>query len=108
MQLLALDETLGQQNLRMLQTQGQTHQEIAIILLTPESEIAARRSIAESFLPIQRTNGRFDVMRAHPARIQAADDRPHARARNAIDRDFQIFKDFEYADVRDAASAAAR
>ena len=107
LQFLALDESLGQKNLPVLQAQRQSHQEIPIILLAPERQIATRRRIAERLLPIDRAHRQIDVVRAHPARVQTTHDGAHAGAGNAIDGNSQLFEDLEDADVRHAARPAA-
>jgi hypothetical protein len=66
LQLLALDESLRQQDLAVLQTQRQAHQEIAVVLFAPEGEITARRRVAEGFLPIERAHGVGDLATVIP------------------------------------------
>ena len=107
LQFLALDQPLRQQDLAVLQTQRQAHQEVTIVLLAPEREIAPRRRVAKSLLPVDRAHGFVDVVRTHAAGIQTADHGAHAGARDAIDGYLELFENFEHADVRHAARAAA-
>ena len=85
LQLLALNEPLGQENLAVLQAERQTHQKIPVILLAPEGQVAARRRIAERLLPIDRAHRRLNLCGGHAAGIQATDDGAHAGAGNAVD-----------------------
>ena len=91
----------------VLDTQRQTHQVIAVVLLAPEGQIAPRRGVAERLLPVNGAHGGLDLGGGHAARIQAADHGAHAGARDAVDRDFQLLQDLEHADVRHSARAAA-
>ncbi len=108
LQLLPLDETLGQQDFPVLESERQPDQEIPVILLTPESQIAARRRIAKGLLPIDRAHGGIDLLGRHAAGIQAADHGAHAGAGDAVDGNFEFLENLEHADVRHAARAAAR
>ncbi len=108
LQFLALNEALGQEDVIVLETQGQANQEIAVILFAPEVQIPARRRVAERLLPIHRTHGGFDLCSRHAARIQAAHHGAHAGAGDAVDGYLQLLDDPEHPDVRHAAGAAAR
>ena len=91
----------------MLQSERQAHQKVAVVLLAPEGQIAARRRVAERLLPVDRAHGGFDLGGGHAARVQAADHGAHAGARDAIDRNLQLLQDLEDPDMRHAAGAAA-
>ena len=107
LEFLPLYESLGEEDVVMLQSEWQAHQEVPVILLASEGQIPARRCIAERLLPVDRAHGGFDVGGGHAARVQSADHGAHAGARDAIDRHFELLEDLEYADVRHTARTAS-
>src|SRR3569833_3406248 len=80
--------------------QRKLDQKIQILLLAPQGEVLARGPVAESVLPIERGDEALDLTGRVAAGVEAAYYRPHARARNRIDRDVLLFQPLQDADMR--------
>src|SRR3569833_87167 len=80
--------------------QRKLDQKILILLLAPQGEVLARGPVAESVLPIERGDDALDLTGRESAGVEAAYYRPHARARNRIDRDVLLFQHLQDADMR--------
>lgn len=82
--------------------------ETAVVLgLAPHRHLGAGRRVVEDVAPVRRRDQALHPRDRRSGRVRAADDRPHARARDAVDRHAQVLEDLEHADVRRAARAAA-
>ena len=66
-----------------------------------------RRVVVEDVDPVGRADDLLQLRGAVAGRVEAADDRAHGRARDAVDRDPKLLEHLEDADVRSAARAAA-
>ena len=89
------------------QAQGELHQEVLVLQLAPEGEVFAWRPVAKGVLPVQRAHDRFDLVRAQPTGIQAANHRAHARTGDHVDRNVQLLKNLEHAYVRCTSGTTA-
>src|SRR6202008_4613610 len=83
------------------------HQVVLILLLAPQIEVLAGRTVTEGILPVDRGHDLLDVARREAARVEPADPRAQAGAGDRIDRYVHLLEHFEDADMGGAARAAA-
>jgi hypothetical protein len=109
---LPLDEAHRERDRALVHADAQLGQEAAILLLAAEVEVLAPWAVAQEVGPgALGADARQQVLQL-PRRVavcvEAADDRTHARARDAVDRDAHLLEHLEDAGVRGPAGAAAR
>ncbi len=106
-ELLTLDESLGQDELAVLEPERKAHEERLIVLLAPEGHFLPGGAIGERVLPVDRAERLFDLARGQARGVQAADNGAHAGAGDGVDRHAQLLEHLQHADVSSATRAAA-
>ncbi len=61
-ELLALDQPFGQQEVAAAQAERKLHEEVLVLLLATERQLRARRAVAEGVLPVERAHDALDVL----------------------------------------------
>src|SRR5436309_5007628 len=105
--LLTRDETARQGDPAVLDADLDLRQIGDVVLLAAEGQVAAGRAVVEQTAPVDRPDGVLDLPRRHPGGVEPADDRAHAGAGDAVDRNAQLFERLQSADVREPARPAA-
>ena len=107
MQFLTLDHAARQRDLAVAQAEFDAAEETQLVFLAPHRQLFARRIVVEHVLPVDALEHRLDLGRVVARRVEAADDRAHRGAGDALDRHMLAFEHLEHADMRRAARAAA-
>ncbi len=106
-ELLALHEAERQVRPSSLEPDIQVDGVVPRILLAPESQVAAVRFVGHRVRPVHFRHQLLELRHAHARRVQASDNRPHARAGNGIDGYAHAFEFAQHADMRRAARTAS-
>ncbi len=107
LQLLALHEPARQRDAAVLESQFDAAEKAQLVFLAPHRQFFARGIVAEHVLPVDALEHGVDRVGVVARGIQAAGDRAHRRAGDAVDRNAFAFEHLEHADMRRAARAAA-
>jgi hypothetical protein len=91
----------------VVEADADRRERVLVVLLAAVGALGARDRIVEQLRPIGRADECFHRIDRHSGGIQAAHERPHARARDAVDRDVLRLDLAQHADVGDATRAAA-
>jgi hypothetical protein len=102
-----LNDPLGQHQVPTTQAKLEVNRELAVILFAAETQVFTARFVRQCGGPVERADQFLELSGTHTARIETADDRPHAGASDNIDGDTLPFQLFENANVRRAARATA-
>ncbi len=108
-ELAAGDQARRQQEPALLEVQAELERDqvLEVVFLLPEGLVLAFGSVPEERVPGNRADELFHLVGRVAARVEAADDRAHARAGDVVDRDVKLLEHPDDADVRRAARAAA-
>src|SRR5439155_1074690 len=107
LEVAALDRAPREPNASVAKTELDRNRIALVLVLAPDVEIAPRWTIGEHRRPIELGQAPFHVGGAHAGGRETPYDGAHAGRGDEIDRHAELFKDFEDADVREAACAAA-
>ena len=106
-ELLPLHNTEWQVRPSSFETDIKMQRIVPRILLASESQVAALRLVGHRFRPVHFLDQSLQLLHTHARRVQAADDRTHARARNGINRYMHALEFAQHANVRGAAGTAS-
>jgi hypothetical protein len=106
--LLALHQAERQHHaLPLAEAERALGEDAAVVLLAAEHEVAAWRTVAQQFLPVELAEGGLDLVAAQARGIQTAHDGTHAGAGHGVDRNPHLLEGANDADVGGAARPAA-
>ena len=105
--LLALHDADRRDDATVLPADLEVEQIAIVGLLAPHRHLDARRIVGEEIVPVELADDLAHLVRRVAGRVHAADDRAHAGAGDAADRNVLALEHFDDADVRRAARAAA-